>query len=116
MRPLPRRPVGTTFSFNLDQAARAKLTFRHTAQGRRVSGKCVARTNANAGKPRCTRTLTDGTLSIQGRSGTNRLRFEGRINAAKNLKPGTYSVLITATNTAGKTSPARTLRFTIATG
>ena len=115
--PVARRkgvPVGTTFSFTSDRAARVALTFRHTVQGRRVSGKCVAKTKSNAGKPRCTRTLTDGALRVQAKAGINRLRFEGRISASKKLKPGTYTVLITATSTAGKTSPAKTLRFTIA--
>ena len=102
------------FSFSSDQAARVTLTFRHTTQGRRVSGKCVAKTSSNAGKPRCTRTLTDGALRVQAKAGINRLRFEGRISASKKLKPGSYTVLITAANTAGTTSPPRTLRFTIA--
>ena len=107
-------PVGTNFSFKLDAAARVSLVFRHTAIGRRVSGKCVARKPGNAGKPRCTRTLTDGTLRVQGRSGSNVLHFEGRISSVKKLKAGAYSVLITAISSAGKTSPAKTLRFTIA--
>ena len=109
-------PVGTTFSFNLDQAARVSLAFRHTAQGRRVSGKCVAKKKGNAGKPRCTRTLGDGTLRVQAPTGTSRLRFEGRISASRKLKAGTYTVVIKATNTAGKVSSSRSLRFTIARG
>ena len=116
-KPLVKRggvPVGTNFSFKLDAAARVSLVFRHTAVGRRASGKCVARTPGNASKPRCTRTLTDGTLRVQGRSGNNVLHFEGRISSVKKLKAGAYSVLITATSSAGKTSPAKTLRFTIA--
>ncbi len=106
-------PVGTTFTFSVDQAARVSFAFRHTAQGRRVGGKCVTKTKGNASRPRCTRTLSDGTLRVAARSGINRLRFEGRVNAGKKLKPGAYSVIIKAT-TGGKTSPARSLRFTIA--
>ena len=116
-KPLVKRggvPVGTNLSFKLDAAARVSLVFRHTAIGRRVSGKCVARKPGNVGKPRCTRTLTDGTLRVQGRSGSNVLHFEGRISSVKKLKAGAYSVLITAISSAGKTSPAKTLRFTIA--
>ncbi len=105
-------PIGTTFTFTLDQAARVTLTFRHAAVGRRVGGKCVARTAGNATKPRCTRTLTDGALRIQARSGKNNLRFEGRISRLVKLKPGSYTVAITATTPAGKKSAAKTLRFT----
>ena len=108
-------PVGTTFTFTLDQAARVTLTFRHTAIGRRVAGKCVARTPGNANKPRCTRTVTDGALRIQARIGTNNLRFEGRISRLVKLKPRGYTVAITATSTAGKKSAPKTLRFTIVT-
>ncbi len=109
-------PVGTTFSFTLDQAAQVTLTFRHTAQGRRVSGKCVARTKGNAGRPRCTRTLTDGALRVQAKTGVNRLRFEGRITAAKKLKAGAYSVVLTAKRSGAAASPPKSLRFTIARG
>ena len=108
-------PIGTTFSFTSNQTTRTTLTFRRATEGRRVSGKCVAKTKSNTSKPRCTRLLAAGALRIQAKAGTNRLRFEGRINATKKLKPGTFNVLITAT-TAGKTSPPKTLRFTIATG
>ena len=117
-KPVKRKgvPVGTTFSFNVDRAAQVTLTFRHTAQGRRVSGKCVARTNGNAGRPRCARTLTDGALRVQAKAGTNRLRFEGRISASKKLKAGAYSVVLTAKAAATAASPPKSLRFTIARG
>ena len=106
-------PVGTTFSVTLDQAARVTLTFRHTAIGRRVAGKCVARTAGSATKPRCTRAIGDGTLRIQARSGRNNLRFEGRISRLVKLKPRSYTVAITAANAAGRKSAAKTLRFTV---
>jgi alpha-tubulin suppressor-like RCC1 family protein len=107
-------PVGTTFSFSLDQNDRVALTFRHTASGRRVSGKCVARTPRTTGKPHCTRTLTDGVLRAQAHAGGNHLHFEGSISRQVKLKAGRHSVTITATSTAGKTSAPKTLGFTIA--
>ena len=118
LTPAPKRnglPIGTTFSFTSNQTTRTTLTFRRATQGRRVSGKCVAKTKTNAARPRCTRLLGNGALRVQAKAGINRLRFEGRTNATKKLKPGSYNVLITAT-TAGKTSPPKTLRFTIASG
>ena len=107
-------PVGTTFSFRLDQAARVTLAFRHNAQGRKVAGKCVAKTKGNAGKPRCTRTVGNGALRIRTRAGASKLRFEGRLSSAAKLKAGRYTVVISATNDAGKTSPAQSRSFTIA--
>lgn len=109
-------PVGTTFSFNLDRAAQVTLTFRHTAQGRRVGGKCVARTKGSASRPRCTRTLTDGAVRVQAQTGTSRLRFEGGISASKKLKLGSYSVVLTAKSSGAAASPPKSLRFTIARG
>ena len=46
----------------------------------------------NTKKPRCTRTVTDGALRIQARSGTNNLRFEGRLSRLAKLKPRSYIV------------------------
>ena len=107
-------PVGTTFSFRLDQAASVTLTFRHSAQGRRVSGTCVTKTHGNAGRPTCTRVVADGSLRVQANSGANKLRFEGRISPTRRLKAGRYTVLFTATSTAGASSPAQSRSFTIA--
>ena len=110
-----RLPIGTTFSFSLDQAASVTFAFRRSVEGRRVAGACVAKSKGNAGKPRCTRTLGSGKLRIPARAGLSRLRFEGRLSSLVKLKPGRYSVAITAANDVGKTSPAQSRRFTIAT-
>ena len=59
------------------------------------------------------RTATAGTLTLAGHSGTNRVAFQGRVSAAKKLKPGRYTLGITATNTAGLTSTPKLLSFTI---
>ena len=66
-------------------------------------------------KPRCTRTLSDGTLRMQAKAGTNRLRFEGRVSSSRRLGAGPHSVVIKAT-AAGKTSPPKSLRFTVVSG
>jgi hypothetical protein len=47
--------------------------------------------------------------------GTDRVRFEGVLSKHKKLKPGSYTLLITAT-ASGKHSVPATLRFTIASG
>jgi hypothetical protein len=107
-------PVGTTVSFSLDQAATVTLAFRHGAQGRRASGRCVAKTKGNAGKPPCARVVADGSLRVQAGAGADKLRFEGRISPRRKLRTGRYTVLVTATSTAGKPSPAPSRSFTIA--
>ena len=66
-------------------------------------------------EPRCTRTVTAGTLTFSAHAGTSKVRFEGLISKHKKLNPGSYTLLVTAT-ASGKRSTARTLRFVITNG
>jgi FG-GAP repeat protein len=87
-----KTPVGTTFSFSLnDQAA---VTFSFT---QRVSG----------------RTVTAGRLTFAGHAGTNKVAFQGRVSAKKKLEPGRYTLVITAADSAGTRSAPKSLTFTI---
>ena len=47
------------------------------------------------------------------RAGRNRIVFQGRIAGAKRLRPGRYTVVLTATNAGGRSAPL-SLSFTIA--
>jgi CSLREA domain-containing protein len=106
-------PVGTTFAFALSEQAHVGLAFTQRVGGRKVKGRCVAQTKTNRRQGACQRTVTRGRLSFAGHSGTNRVSFQGRISRTKKLKPGRYTLTITATNTTGQHSSAKTLRFTI---
>jgi len=108
----PRLPVGTTFRFRLDRGAQVRFVFSQIVSGRRVGGRCVKATKNNRRKPRCSRALAAGTLRISGKAGANSVAFSGKISG-RALKPGSYRLLVTALAD-GKTSPARSLRFTIA--
>ncbi|HTA06682.1 MAG TPA: choice-of-anchor Q domain-containing protein, partial [Solirubrobacteraceae bacterium] len=107
-----RVPVGTVFSFALDQPAGVTLTFTQSATGRRVAGKCVPPRPANRRKRPCKRIVTRGTLILGGHAGTNKISFQGQISRARKLKPGSYKVQIVASTAVGH-SQARTLSFTI---
>jgi hypothetical protein len=85
-----KRQVGTAFSFTLSQPATLKLVFQR--QGR---------------KP------YKATITLSGHTGTNRIKFSGRLGGKKRLPPGTYVVTISAINQSGRVSAAQTLRFTI---
>ncbi len=108
-------PLGTTFSFTLNESATVTFTFTERVSGRKVGTKCVAQTNKNEHKHRCTRTVTAGTLAFSADAGTNKVRFEGLISKHRKLKPGSYTVLVSAT-ASGKLSASSALRFTIASG
>ena len=88
----PTPPVGTTFSFVLNEQARISFAFTQT-QGRR--------------------TVTQGTLSFAGHRGPNRVSFNGRASGSRELKPGHFTLVITATNPSGQRSQPRSISFTI---
>ena len=68
-----RLPLGTTFRFNLNRAARVRFDFTQQRAGRRVARRCVAQTARNVRRPRCRRTVTVGTLSLAAHAGANRI-------------------------------------------
>jgi hypothetical protein len=106
-------PVGTTFRFVLNQRSTVNFDFTQEVAGRRVNGKCVAQTKANGRKPGCKRTVTQGALTFVGRSGVNKIAFQGRISRSKKLPLGAYTLQITALNSGGKRSSPRMLSFSI---
>jgi hypothetical protein len=85
-------PVGTAFSFTLNEPAEVRLAFVQTMVGRVV---------------------TRGKLKVPGHTGANRVFFDGRISASKELEPGRYTLVITATSAAGQRSRPRSISFTI---
>jgi len=107
-----KAPVGTTFSLSLNVPAAISFTFTQRVSGRKVRGKCVAQTKRKRRGPTCQRTVKAANLSFIGHSGTNRVAFQGRISRSNKLKPGHYTLLITAENSAGHSSPHQ-LTFTI---
>jgi hypothetical protein len=108
-------PVGTTFSFKLNTAATLKLSFAEQLKGRSVKRKCVAQTKHNQHDRSCKLSKSDGTITLTGRAGTDKISFQGRVSKHKKLGPGTYTLTITASNSSGK-SRGRSVTFTIAKG
>jgi hypothetical protein len=106
-------PVGTRFTFTLNEPAAVSLSFSQRVSGRKVGHKCVAATPKNREHRACERTATPGSLSFSGHSGMNKVVFQGRISRTKKLKPGHYTLVITATNGTGQKSAPQKLGFTI---
>jgi hypothetical protein len=105
-------PAGTTFAFTLNVQASVSFAFSEDVSGHRLRGKCVPATHGARSQPACTRAVNRGTLSLAGNAGRNIVPFEGRISGSHKLAPGTYTLVITASNAAGRSS-AKRLRFTI---
>jgi hypothetical protein len=103
---------GTRFTFRLSEAGQTKITIAARLSGRRVGGKCVARTRANRARPRCTRFVTKGTIAFAGRAGANSRAFSGKLRG-RGLPSGVYRAMIVVTDAAGNRSAARTATFRI---
>jgi uncharacterized delta-60 repeat protein len=110
-----RPPVGTKFVFTLNESAQVVLSFAQKRSGRRVVRECVAPSQHNRRRPRCSRVLNAGTLAVAGHAGTNTVRFAGRTSRSHRLGPGAYTVTITATDSAGRRAVAE-LTFTVVKG
>ena len=107
-------PVGTTFSFTLNQRARVSLAFNQLTPARLVAGTCVPPTNVNHGNRACQFNATIGKLSFTAHPGTNKVSFQGRLSRSERLKPGHYTLYMTAIDTTGLPTEAQALSFTIA--
>jgi hypothetical protein len=107
-RPVPR---GTTFSFQLNQAATVTMAIRRVRGGRRVGRRCLPPTPARVRRARCLRLVTVVTLKRDARAGLNRIPFSGKVGRLT-LPPGAYRAVFTAANAAGR-SAGRTSGFTI---
>jgi len=108
-----RAPLGTTFTFTLNRAASVRFAFTQAARGRKVGRLCVAPTKRNSRRHKCTRTVTAGTLLLGAHAGADRMRFQGRLSHARKLRPGRYTVQITATDAGGIRSASQKLSFVI---
>lgn len=106
-------PTGTKISFSLSEAATVKFTVQRKTRGRKVSGKCKAKTRRNAKKKACTRYVTvKGSFSDNGTAGKNSLTFRGRLGG-KALRPGSYRLTGTATDSSKASSVPRRKGFKI---
>lgn len=111
-----RRPrVGTTFGFTLNEPAQVVLSFNQRLPGRRVGRRCVPASPHGDHQRRCSRTLVVGTLAFAGHAGPNTVRFAGRTSRSRKLRPGNYTLTITATDSAGRRATTE-LRFTVVKG
>jgi hypothetical protein len=100
-----RPKAGTKFSFELDEAAIAKLSFEAHPPGRKV--KCRRGT---AGK-RC---RFFASISLDAQAGLSTIPLHGRIPGTREkLEPGLYWVTLRATNSFEETVASKPLRFRI---
>jgi hypothetical protein len=79
-----------------------------------VGRSCVAPKRSNRRRAACTRFVTlAGSFGAQGKRGSNRLRFSGRLNRRR-LALGGYRLVLVATDAAQNTGTPVRIGFTIA--
>jgi hypothetical protein len=110
----PSSPAGpgARVAYTLDRPANVVFTVQRTRPGRRARGRCVAPRSANRRARPCLRTLRAGAFRGRGTAGPNVLRFSGRLNGRR-LAPGSYRLVVVATDAAGSASPPRSVGFRI---
>ena len=108
-----KRSKGTTIRFTLSEPASVALAFGQPKAGRLVTGKCRAQTSKNRKQKRCTIPNVKGTLTVQGKAGTNTFSFKGVLTGGKRLALGSYSVAATPTDAAGNRGTAPSRKFTL---
>jgi hypothetical protein len=107
-----KTPTGTTFSFSLNEQANVNFSFIQLL-GSYNGHSCLATQHGTRERKSCDRKVAKGALSFTGHTGTNSVVFAGRISRGDKLNPGTYELIIIATNAVGQRSAPVRLRFTI---
>ena len=109
-----RAPVGTRVSYTLSEASTVKLTVVRLLGGRKRGGKCERPSRRNRKGKSCKRTVTVGTFTGPGNAGANSFKFTGRVKRRK-LAPGSYQLLVQASDAAGNKSTQLKRSFRIVT-
>lgn len=105
--------LGTRVRYDLSEPATTRFRVERAVRGRRVGGRCVRATRANATRRPCTRwALLRGSFTRSGQRGANRFRFTGRLSG-RALRRGRYRLVARSTDAAGNRSTLRRVRFRI---
>jgi hypothetical protein len=90
-----------------------RLSFAKAEPGRQVAKTCTKPSRSNRTKRGCTRFVTVGSLTVQGRRGPNAVSFAGRLSRAKQLAPGSYKLTATPSDNARNTGRSATAKLKI---
>ena len=109
-------PVGTTIRYRLSDGATVTFAVDRALRGRKVGGSCRKPSRVNRSRKPCVRWVRVGGFTRSGKSGANRLRFDGRLSG-KALAKGNYRMRARARDGQGRISaPAAARQFSIASG
>jgi hypothetical protein len=103
---------GTTFRYQLSEAARVVFTIRRARPGRRVGRRCRKPSRSNRTRRRCTRYVRVAAFAQQATAAPMTKTFSGLIGTRR-LRPGRHRAVLVAIDAAGNRSAARRLTFRV---
>jgi hypothetical protein len=103
---------GTTFRYELSEAAAVTVTLRRRMPGRKVEGRWRPPPPPKPPRAVCSRYRWAGRLRQAGVAGRNTRRFGGRLGK-RTLHPGRFRADFVAVDAAGNRSRRETVRFTV---
>lgn len=105
--------IGTTITYKLDEAARVRFTVQKSRPLSRVCKRRLAKQSRHRTGLRCARWISiKGHFSKASVAGISSLRFTGRLNR-RGLRPGTYRLVVRATDHSGNVTKPRRSTFHI---
>ena len=105
------RRGGSTFRYTLSEDATVAIKIERLEVGVPAGRRCLKRRPGARGR-KCTRAVRATTLTRVSKLGANSLRFAGRAGR-RALRTGRYRATLVATDTGGRLSVPRSVRFTI---
>jgi hypothetical protein len=103
---------GTTFRYELSEAATVTIVIERKASGRRAGKRCVKPNRKNRKHHGCKRWVKTGTVRAAEQSGSQSTAFTGRFGKHA-LAPGRYRARIRAKDALGALSAERRLAFRV---
>jgi hypothetical protein len=107
--------TGIRIRYTLSEAATVTLSFERVTRGRKVGKRCVKAKRSNRRRKACKRyAAVKPALSFANQAaGQRSIRFEGRLNRRKTLKPGVYRLTLRARDLAGNRSAPLRAKITV---
>ena len=107
--------TGLTIRYSLSEASTVTLSFERVTRGRKVGKRCVKAKRSNRRRKACNRyAAVKPALSFANQAaGQRSIRFEGRLNRRKTLKPAVYRLTLGARDLAGNRSAPLRAKVTV---
>ena len=104
--------TGTTIRFSISRAATASIAIRRLRVGYRVGRRCVTASQSRSARATCTLAQPVAALTRHAKIGSNTIALTGRIGR-RALRPGRYTLTVTARVGLGPSSRPRSTTFQI---